>query len=761
MVTLYTYNVLDDLTCVEQHGTATGQTGCSAAPSYDSSSAWRIRRFQYDSLGRLTTATNPESGAISYTYDADGNVLTKYDARGITTTMTYDQLHRVLTKTYSDGTPTVTMAYDGATISGCSPTLTIANGVGRRTAMCDAAGWESWAYNSRGHVTTDRRSTNNVAKDTTYLYNFADGVTSITYPSGHTITYTYNSSAHVTSASDVASSISYATNGHYTPPGSLAFLQNGGSLNSTYIFNSRLQPCWMSSTSGSPAITWTTTQCSDTASAGNILDYKYNFNLGAGNNGNVVSITNNITPARSQTFTYDELNRISTAKTQATSGTYAWGLSFGYDAWGNHLNETVTQGSANALSISVDPIHYTNRISGYSYDAAGNMLNDATNNYTYDAENRLTSAAGVTYTYDGNGNRVQKSNGKLYWSGGGPLTLDETDAAGNTNNSTFNEYVFFSGNRIARRDSSSNVDYYFADHLGTARVITNASGTIQDDSDFYPFGGERSYLSSSGNAYKFTGKERDIESGLDYFGARYYANSLGRFSSPDPKPGSALLANPQSWNRYTYTHNNPLMYADPDGMDIVLATGLSAQDRDYVVNNLARMYATPAGKTILQNADNSKFTITVGTGKLPKTDVTKASPGMTAAETKTKTEGANTKYSTVTNDGHTQLVAQSPDSPSAPPIQVIVDKDQSAENDQDPAKQFAHELGGHTADIVKAAEGNPSQYIDKYDPNSEKSGEAAAKSLGKVPKTASPEDVKAVEEILKPKEKPKEKDDSQ
>ncbi len=102
-VTLYTYNALDDLTCVEQHGTATGQTGCSSAPSNDSSSAWRIRRFQYDSLGRLTTATNPESGAISYTYDADGNVLTKYDARGITTTMTYDQLHRVLTKTYSDG----------------------------------------------------------------------------------------------------------------------------------------------------------------------------------------------------------------------------------------------------------------------------------------------------------------------------------------------------------------------------------------------------------------------------------------------------------------------------------------------------------------------------------------------------------------------------------------------------------------------------------------------------------------------------------
>ena len=95
-----------------------------------------------------------------------------------------------------------------------------------------------------------------------------------------------------------------------------------------------------------------------------------------------------------------------------------------------------------------------------------------------------------------------------------------------------------------------------ADHLGTSRIVTNASGSILDESDFYPFGGERVVTASSGNTYKFTGKERDIESNLDNFGARYNSSSIGRFMSPDPIAGT--LANPQSLNKYIYVLNNPL-----------------------------------------------------------------------------------------------------------------------------------------------------------------------------------------------------------
>src|SRR5437899_8256521 len=99
-----------------------------------------------------------------------------------------------------------------------------------------------------------------------------------------------------------------------------------------------------------------------------------------------------------------------------------------------------------------------NRFTGMSYDAAGNLLNDGASAYFYDAETRIQTGAGVTYTYDGDGKRVQKSTGKLYWYGMGSDPLDESDASGNLTDA----YVFFGGKRMARRDvSSGNIFYYF------------------------------------------------------------------------------------------------------------------------------------------------------------------------------------------------------------------------------------------------------------------------------------------------------------
>ena len=71
---------------------------------------------------------------------------------------------------------------------------------------------------------------------------------------------------------------------------------------------------------------------------------------------------------------------------------------------------------------------------------------------------------------------------------------------------------------------------------------------------------------------KFTGKERDAETGLDFFGARYMSSAQGRFTSPDSKQSSAKLDNPQSWNRYSYTDNNPLAFVDPDGREKLRVT---------------------------------------------------------------------------------------------------------------------------------------------------------------------------------------------
>ncbi len=221
-------------------------------------------------------------------------------------------------------------------------------------------------------------------------------------------------------------------------------------------------------------------------------------------------------------------------------------------------------------------------------DAAGNitaMPNGSS--YSYDAENHLLSTAGVNYTGvypersrgDGGAcpepsrgsNRVEKSNGTVYWYGAGGGGLDESNLSG----SITNEYIFFGGARIARRDPSSNVFYYFSDHLGTARSIAEVpsgqtTATKCYDADLYPYGGERWYTDTCDSHYKFTGKERDPESGLDNFGARYDSSAIGRFMSPDwsddPDPvPNADLSDPQTLNLYTMAGNNPESFADPDG----------------------------------------------------------------------------------------------------------------------------------------------------------------------------------------------------
>ena len=179
----------------------------------------------------------------------------------------------------------------------------------------------------------------------------------------------------------------------------------------------------------------------------------------------------------------------------------------------------------------------------------------------------MISGAGTTYTYDGSGERVMKP-GKLYWKGVGSTALAETDAT--DHNPT--QYIFFNGARIARIDAGATTPkYYIADHLGSTALVTDSLGNILNESLFFPYGVERVIQQNdSANNYKFTGKERDAETGLDDFGARYYVSTLGRFMSPDwdAKPVTvpyASFGDPQTLNLYSYVENAPLNKVDADG----------------------------------------------------------------------------------------------------------------------------------------------------------------------------------------------------
>ena len=310
------------------------------------------------------------------------------------------------------------------------------------------------------------------------------------------------------------------------------------------------------------------------------MDFTYTFPSGS-NNGNVQKITNNIDWHRTQSFTYDSLNRISTAQTNAdnqpafqgdNSLQMCWAETFTYDPWGNLLTlgaNTTTQSNYTGCTQE-SGFNYTGSIatnnrlavSGFSYDAAGNMTASPGATYTYDAENHLITTHGVTYAYDGDGKRLTKSSGMMYWYGLNSDPLIETDLSNNLKA----HYIFFNGQRVASENSSNSVDWYFADHLGTARLVFSLNG--DDQSDFYPFGGERVITTGAGNHYKFTGKERDSESNLDNFGARYNSSTMGRWMSPDKPFADQHPINPQSWNLFVYTLNNPLRFIDDDGLEV-------------------------------------------------------------------------------------------------------------------------------------------------------------------------------------------------
>jgi RHS repeat-associated protein len=177
------------------------------------------------------------------------------------------------------------------------------------------------------------------------------------------------------------------------------------------------------------------------------------------------------------------------------------------------------------------------------------------------------------FAYDGDGKRIRKVTS----SSGYQATFFVYDVLG----------------RLAAEYSNQSLPlattYVFADLLGTPRAITSDNGTVLECPDYSPFGRllqtSTRTLSCQGNPTRvpqqFTGKPRDAETKLDYFGARYFSAAEGRFLSSDGLPmKKSWTLEPQRWNRYAYAINNPLKYVDPDGKDAIAAFFLGEQGRD-------------------------------------------------------------------------------------------------------------------------------------------------------------------------------------
>lgn len=321
----------------------------------------------------------------------------------------------------------------------------------------------------------------------------------------------------------------------------------------------------LSASSSSSMSSFSTSTSGANLTGGTNLLTLYSFSLNFAPDGNIGSA--NDTVNGNWTYTYDDMSRLHTAVANTSTGCIE-----SYDRFGNRWSQqpygSGNSCSASSLSFTGNNTANNNRIDGFSYDAAGNVLSDsAGHTFSYDAENRITSVAGGgtgTYTYDAEGSRIRRvtSSGTLDY-------LYDLDGRAVTEVSESGSFIGWTRGEIYAGDqhlaSYQNGTTYFdhTDWLNNERLRTNLNGTTYASWTNLPFG-EGSSTPNPGPLH-FTGKERDPESNLDDFGARYYSSALGRFLSTDDPLAGQDPADPQSWNLYSYARNNPIGHVDPDG----------------------------------------------------------------------------------------------------------------------------------------------------------------------------------------------------
>jgi RHS repeat-associated protein len=550
--TLYQYNTLDNLVRVDQKGGTTDTT------------KWRTRTFAHDSLGRVTSATNPESNTTQFFYTTVAGALCagdptavcrQTDARNITITYSYDELNRPSQQIHSDSTPAATFTYDLGSLDG----LTVQNPVGRLVKAANSNARTYNSYDIMGRVVTQWQCTPancgtgyTTWFSATYLYNELDQIKSQSNPAGFTLTHTFNPAGRLTQltsswndAQHPGTLLSPDASQGYHAHGALKLATLGNGLAESATYNNRLQP--------------TELRTYDPGPSTDKLRLTYGFvDANGKNNGNVMSWSATGAQSFSRTFTYDELSRL---KTMTGTGGACTGLEWTYDIWGNRTNQNKTSGTCGEHHPTILP---NNRIAELGYDAAGNVTSDTGTSYQWDAENRMTYSSGTlgtaTVLYDAVGRRIRKTVGTTttdyFYDLGGNVVAERQGTT------WVRGYVYLGGHLLAQY-SDSTTYFFHKDHLGSTRVLTRVDKSVHQTYDYMPFG-----EGPPAGPNLFTGLERDGESGLDHTWFRKYTASYGRWQSTDPLDGD--VSNPQTFNLYSYVANNPLNFTDPLGLECTI-----------------------------------------------------------------------------------------------------------------------------------------------------------------------------------------------
>jgi YD repeat-containing protein len=268
--------------------------------------------------------TSPDTGTTVYEFSKLGKVTKITDGRGIVTNLTYDNAGRLLTKEYPAATSeNVTVTWD-STASGNK-------GVGRVTKIQDASGSVEWVYNLLGQINQEKKTTSSQVYIVSYVYDLDGNVTEMTYPSGRIVSFSRDGVGRidgVTTKKDSGSaSVTLAASGQYHAFGPLKSFTFGNGL----VFTETLTQDYLIDT----------LKAQNTGTSATVLDRGHSF----GDDINLTGITDNVTPARTETYAYTPANRLQTA-----GG--IWGaLAYGYDSVGNRTSEALTSGGHNDLDL--------------------------------------------------------------------------------------------------------------------------------------------------------------------------------------------------------------------------------------------------------------------------------------------------------------------------------------------------------------------------------------------------------------------------
>ncbi len=583
------------------------------------------RTYYYDMLGRLTYESNPETGANQYFYDSlsgdancgtvssPGDLVKTIDNKGVVACLSYDGLHRVTSISYSattPPTPTKVFVYESAVVNGttmgltagrlaeaytcttCSPTPTKLTDIG-------------FTYSARGELTNVYESTphsggyyqvsanywphgllsNLTLANTTLPTIYYGGTTGTGLDGEGRITTVTASSGTPTLAQNVI----YTTSGTTQPIGSLTSVTLGSGDSDAFGYD----PLTGRLTS------YTFNMNSAVAKTGG-LTWNANGSLGT------LALTDNVTPANSQTCSYshDDLARIASASCMHSSTTL-WSQTFAFDPFGN-IDKTATAGTSFLPTYNEQTNQYST-IPGCtpSYDGDGNLTNDCMHSYNWLADGAVASVDTVSLTYDALGRAVEQARGSsyteiVYAPSGGKLALMN----GTTVQKTF---IPLPGGGTAVYETTAgvtNVAYYrHADWLGSSRLASTptAPTTVYADTEYAPYG--EPYGATGSLDLNFTGQNQDtvpsLTSGLYDFLFRDYNPQQSRWISPDPAGfGAVNLAAPQTWNRYAYVGNGPLNAIDPLGLVDPNSWGITGDDNGCYLTFSCTAYHDQFGMSI-------------------------------------------------------------------------------------------------------------------------------------------------------------------